>query len=152
MKYDAVILSYSKTPEHIKITKDCIDSLRNAKNKIGVNIFVIESYDPNIKYEGTKTIYWVGQNGFNYNESMNYGFSLTKEKYVFFFNNDLVFSDNWADNCYHVFNMGFDLFSIQDGFQSEKNGCCENEKKIFNYARSYDCISFVLNCYSLCRI
>jgi len=111
MRYDVIILSYSKTAQHIKITKDCISSLKKAKNKIGVNIFVIESFNPNIKYDGATTVFWVGQNGFNYNESMNYGFSLTKEKYVFFCNNDLEFSDGWADNCYYVFNMGFDSIS-----------------------------------------
>lgn len=111
MKYDVILLSYSKTPKHIEITKNCIDSLKKAENKIGVNIFVIESFNPNIKYDGANTVFWVGEKGFNYNESMNYGFSLTKEKYVFFCNNDLIFNSGWADNCYHVFNMGIDSLS-----------------------------------------
>ena len=111
MKYDVILLSYSKTAKHIKITKDCIASLRKAENKIGVNIIVIESFNPSIKYDGTTTVFWVGGNGFNYNESMNYAFTLTKEKYVFFCNNDLDFSDYWADHCYHVFSMGINSLS-----------------------------------------
>ena len=111
MRADIIILTYSKTKEHIRVTEECIGSLRKAKNKIGVNIHVIESYDKDIKYDGAETIFWVGENGFNYNESMNYGFSRTKEDLVFFCNNDLVFSDYWLDNCYHVFNMGFDSVS-----------------------------------------
>jgi len=110
MKYDIVILSYSKTVEHIKVTRQCIDSLLSAKNKIGVNIYVIESYDPTIKYTGAKTIYF-SEKTFNYNRSMNKGFSFTTNQYVFFCNNDLVFYDDWADNCYHVFKMGYDSLS-----------------------------------------
>ena len=79
MRADIVILSYSKTAEHIKITKDCIDSLLKAKNKIGINIYVLESYNDKIKFEGTTTIFFK-ESEFNYNRSMNEGFKYTKEK------------------------------------------------------------------------
>lgn len=111
MKYDIIILAYSKTNEHIECTKNCIKSLRDAKNNIGVNIYVIESYNEKIKYSGAKTVFWVGENGFNYNESLNYGVSICKEDYIFLCNNDLVFSDGWADNCYYVFAMGYESLS-----------------------------------------
>jgi len=110
MKYDMVILSYSKTDRHKEITQQCIDSLLKAKNKIGVNIFVFESYDSGVKYRGAKTIFYQRPE-FNYNHSMNYGFTFTNEEFVFFCNNDLVFYDGWADSCYHVFRMGYDSLS-----------------------------------------
>ena len=111
MRYDVIILSKSDTNEHIDITKNCIRSLLSAKNKIGVNIYVIESHNKNIKYNGAKTIYWVGDDGFNYNQALNYGISISKEEYVFCCNNDLVFGNNWADNCYYVFAMGYESVS-----------------------------------------
>lgn len=106
MKFDVILLSYSKTPTQVKTTQDCIKSLIRAKNKIGVNIFVVESYNPDIKFKGAETHFYKKKE-FNYNQSMNFAFTLTKEKYVFFANNDLEFFDGWADACYHVFRMGY---------------------------------------------
>jgi len=110
MTYDVIILSYSKTKQHKQITLDCIKSLVEAKNRIKINIIVLESYDASVNFKNTKTIFYQ-QEKFNYNHSMNYGFSLTNSDYVFFCNNDLIFSDGWADACYHVFKMGYDSLS-----------------------------------------
>lgn len=110
MTYDLIILSYAKTPEHKKITQDCIKSIVNAENRVHINIFVLESFDKNIQYRGATTIFFKEEE-FNYNRSMNYGFSLTSAPYVFFCNNDLIFSDGWADNCYYGFRMGYDSVS-----------------------------------------
>lgn len=110
MRADIIILTYSKTKEHINVTKQCIKSLREAKNKIGINIYVVESYDSEIKYDGANMIFFK-ENDFNYNRSMNKGFEHTTNDYVFFANNDLIFYDWWLDNCYHVFNMDFDSVS-----------------------------------------
>lgn len=106
MTFDIIILSYSKTDKHIKTTNDCIKSLLNAKNKVAVNVTVIESYNKKIRYNGVKNVFYQ-QPKFNYNNSMNYGASITNNDYVFFCNNDLVFYDGWADNCYYAFKMGY---------------------------------------------
>jgi len=106
MTFDIVILSYGKTKEHIQTTNDCIASLKKAKNKIGVNIYVLESFNENIKYDGVENFFYQQQK-FCYNASMNKGFELTTNNYVFFCNNDLIFYDGWADACYNAFAMGY---------------------------------------------
>jgi len=110
MTFDIVILSYAKTKEHKQITEKCIKSLMEAKNKVKVNIIVLESYDPTIKYKDAKNVFYQ-QPVFNYNNSMNEGFKYAKNDYVFFCNNDLVFYDGWADACYQVFAMGYESLS-----------------------------------------
>ena len=110
MTFDVVILAYSRTEEHRKITEDCIKSLKNAKNKIDVNIIVLESFDKRAKFEGVTNVFF-SEAKFCYNNSMNEGFKYTTADYVFFCNNDLFFYDGWADSCYNVFHMGYKSLS-----------------------------------------
>ena len=110
MTFDVILLSHAKTTQHKQITEKCIKSLVEAKNKINVNIIVLEDFDPTIKYKNTTTIFFK-ETKFNYNRSMNEGFKHTKSDYVFFCNNDLVFHDWWADACYQAFAMGYESLS-----------------------------------------
>jgi len=110
MTFDIIILAYSKTPEQKGITQDCIDSLIKAKNNVKVNIIVLESYDESVVFNDATTIFFK-EKEFNYNRSMNEGFKRSKNKYVFFCNNDLIFEDGWADACFNVFNMGYKSLS-----------------------------------------
>ena len=105
MTFDVILLSYSKTPEHRAITEDCIKSLKKAKNKVKVNIIVLESYEEQ-NFKGVKNVFFK-ENKFCYNQSMNEGFKHTSAPFVFFCNNDLIFSHGWADNCYQAFAMGY---------------------------------------------
>ena len=110
MTFDIIILAYSKTAGHKKITSDCIKSIVAAENKIKANIIVLESFDEKVKFENAKTIFFK-EKEFNYNRSMNEGFKHTTSDYVFFCNNDLVFHDYWADHCYSAFKMGYESIS-----------------------------------------
>ena len=110
MTFDIVILSYAKTREHKQITEKCIKSLTEARNKVRVNIIVLESFDPTIKYKNAKNVFY-DRKPFNYNHSMNKGFEYTDADYVFFCNNDLIFNDGWADACYQAFAMGYESIS-----------------------------------------
>ena len=110
MTFDIIILSYSKTEKHRKITEDCIKSLKEAKNKVAVNIIVLESYDKDVRFDGVKNVFYQ-QPKFCYNASMNEGYRYATSDYIFFCNNDLIFNDGWADNCYYAFSMGYDSIS-----------------------------------------
>lgn len=110
MIFDVILLAYSKTEGHRQITVDCIKSLKKAKNDVGINIIVLESFDIGVKFKGAITFFYQ-QHLFNYNASMNKAFSLSESDYVFFCNNDLQFFDGWADECYKVFRMGYDSVS-----------------------------------------
>jgi len=110
MIFDVILLAYSKTTKYKQITVDCIKSIKKAKNDIKINIIVLESFDIDVKFKNTTT-YFYQHGDFNYNESMNKGFSLSTSDYVFFCNNDLEFTDGWADECYKVFRMGYKSLS-----------------------------------------
>lgn len=110
MTFDIIILAYSKTPKQKQTTQDCVDSLLKAKNKVKVNIIVLEGYDQAVGFVGTTKIFFQEEE-FNYNRSMNEGFKYSTNKYVFFCNNDLIFNDGWADACLDVFNMGYKSLS-----------------------------------------
>lgn len=106
MRYDVIILSYGIDEEAIQITKNCIESLRNAEAKIKLDITVIEN-GSNVKYKNARTLFYK-EDVFNYNQSMNYGIQHTKNDYIIMCNNDVKFEKNFADKLHMAFNMGYE--------------------------------------------
>lgn len=91
---DIIIIAASKSAELIQITQNCIDSVYRSNGKF--NIVVIETLNKNQKYDNAKVLYFINKK-FNYNKTINFGLSKTKNKIVGVFNNDLIFSKNWFD-------------------------------------------------------
>jgi hypothetical protein len=76
-------------------TKNAIYTCR--EHTPGVQIIVVETYNETIKYDCDILIKNSNPN-FNYNECLNLATPYAKHKYIGYFNNDVTFSPNWAQN------------------------------------------------------
>jgi hypothetical protein len=86
---DIILVSYAKNKKLKKITDEAIRSI-DPKH----NIIIIES-NPSASYPGTTTVY--PNVSFNYNKFLNIGARRGGQEYIFFGNNDLIFTKNWDE-------------------------------------------------------
>jgi len=93
-KLDIVIIAASKSKELINITEQAITSAVGTCN----NIYVVETFNKNVNYNNAKMLYDIQKDNFNYNRTINKAFNQTKSEYVGFFNNDVIFTENWGKN------------------------------------------------------
>lgn len=110
---DVVILSYARNSTLKKITEEAVLSLLDSENsdEIRFDILVIESnksLQP-YNYPDTKTIYPTEKFGFNH--YLNLGLKNTKNEFICFCNNDLVFHKFWASGLIKQFERDNELMS-----------------------------------------
>lgn len=94
---DVILLSYAKSDKLKQMTQTAIETLKASSEKIKFNIVIIESeksLEP-YQYDGTSTYYL--DIPFNYNTYMNIASQYGKDKYIAFCNNDVIFTEEWAD-------------------------------------------------------
>lgn len=84
---DAILVSDAKIPELQKITQQAIDSIGPH-----INVIVIES-NKDVIYKFAHTIH--PEIPFNYNSYLNLGAKTGNAEYIFFGNNDLIFTKYW---------------------------------------------------------
>lgn len=94
---DVCIISYAKTEELQKITRDGIKTLLESESTIKFNVFVVESNrEVNYNhYPNTRTIYPEDRK-FGYHKYMNLAIKEGKAEFVFLANNDLTYVEGWA--------------------------------------------------------
>ena len=90
---DVIVPSLSK-PEHHKMIKNCINSLRDSEKNIKFNVVLIESWKEHFDLGQDKTIKFDLEK-FNYNHALNQGISATNNEWIVLANNDLIFQPNW---------------------------------------------------------
>ena len=90
---DVILISHGATKELQTITQNAVDTCGKH------NIIVVETHSK-IKYKNCNTVYNIQTpKEFNYNKTLNEAFKLTRSEYVFFGNNDLQFTEGWAEEC-----------------------------------------------------
>jgi len=98
MKVDIIILSNTINIQYYNMLKECITSIKANKN-ITPHIIVIETNKKlKEKQDSLKLpidVFFVPDDEtFNYNKFQNYGLSFSKNKYICFSNNDVIYQDN----------------------------------------------------------
>lgn len=107
MTIDVIILSESINNELIKMTTECINSLRQSETHIKFNVILIESnkqIDPLIYSDIIDHLY-IPDEEFNYNKFCNIGLSFCTNEYVCLCNNDLIFQPNWCTEILKIQNQ-----------------------------------------------
>jgi len=98
MKVDIIILSNTINMYYYNMLKDCILSIKNNKNITPVIIVIETNKKLKNKLESLKLpidiFYIPDDETFNYNKFQNYGLSFSKNKYICFTNNDVIYQDN----------------------------------------------------------
>ncbi len=95
---DIIILSFAKSEKHIRLTSNCLESLKYSEHFNRFNIIVVET-NKDVNYDcngsGCKTIYL--DKPFNYNEFANEAIKMSDNELIGVFNNDIIFHPNWFD-------------------------------------------------------
>ena len=120
MRFDIILLSYGVNAKFRQYTIDCIRSLKKAENQVKFDILVLEN-GIETEYKGAKTVFYKKEK-FNYNASLNYGISITRNPYIVCCNNDLVFYRGFAENLYYAFKMGYKSVSPYCGITHPGRG------------------------------
>jgi GT2 family glycosyltransferase len=97
MEIDVIMLTNTKDDSFYKMTKETIESLLNSETEHNFNIILVESnnnseyrYDyPNLKLIKSNLT------EFNYNTSLNIGLDHSKNHWIIFSNNDIIYTKGW---------------------------------------------------------
>lgn len=126
---DIIIISCGKTDLHRQLTQNAINSCLNSGE--GFRIIIIETCQ-DVKYDNAETYFFPSKGNFNYNRALNYGMSLSNDKYVALCNNDLIFHKGWTENIINVldnyadsacpFDKGYHLNNRECKMQKVKEG------------------------------
>ncbi len=103
MTFDVVILAYSISSETILLTEAALRSLRGAESTVKFHPVVVESgkFYP---YNSTQIFY--PREPFNYNRACNLALRYTKNPYILFCNNDIIFKPGFAEVMLREFEEG----------------------------------------------
>lgn len=99
---DVVIISNAKDFFHREITENTLKTLMEATNMCLVNPIVIESSTTE-QYGNTTTIH--PKESFGYNKYLNIGAKAGNSEFIAFCNNDLEFTNGWADKIIEAMNL-----------------------------------------------
>ncbi|SER31667.1 glycosyltransferase family 2 protein [Pedobacter rhizosphaerae] len=117
---DVVILSNAKNKTLTDLTIATVNSLlsSNKTSQINFNIVVIESNKAIAPYQFPNTTTLYPTEDFGFNKFLNIGIKHTHGQYVCLANNDLIFSNGWAESLLEEFEKDQTLYSA--------NAFCEN--------------------------
>lgn len=100
--HDVVILSLTKDSNTLKMTLNCIKSLRSSEPNVKFNVILIESnINSSHYYKDIADQVITPNTKFNYNKFMNIGMEYTTSEWVSLCNNDLLFYENWATTIHN---------------------------------------------------
>jgi len=136
---DVIILSYAKNDSLKQTTLNCLESLvkSESQNHIQFNIIILESnksLQP-FRYPNCQTYY--PKESFGYHKYLNLGIQLTKNTYICFCNNDLIFHHNWATEILKVFENNKEILSCspQDPWLHKQFNINLNQQYIIGYEK-----------------
>lgn len=97
-KVDVIILSNTINMYYYNMLKTCVMSIRNSKNIIPYIIVIETNKKLKNKLETLKLpvdVFFVpDDSAFNYNRFQNYGLTFSKNKYICFSNNDVIYQED----------------------------------------------------------
>jgi hypothetical protein len=140
-----VIIPSLTTPEHKKMVKDCINSLRQSESQHHFNVILIES---------SQSIRELGQNQtlkapvpFNYNKALDSGIKISNSEWVVMANNDLLFEKNWFSEILKASQERPDIKSFSSwnnigGWHQTRMPQCEDIRE--GYGIGYELCGWIL--------
>ena len=106
MTVDVIILSNCKDEQYYTANNNCLNSLLHSEKDILFNIIVIESnpdfYEIALSYRLPNVTVVIPEQPFNLNRYLNIGLTLTKEPWIVFTNNDVIFHKGWLSEMFKV--------------------------------------------------
>lgn len=114
MIYDLIIVAYSSNSNLIKVTQNCIDSIRSECD----NIIIVEIFPIKYDYKDCLVIPYEGI--FNYNRALNLGIEYSKGDILILANNDLIFYPGWSQIGPLMIANGFGSASALSQFHIKK--------------------------------
>ena len=106
MELDVIILSHCANEACFRVNNACIESLINSENKITFNILIIESFPgfstKGFTYAFPNVTVITPLEQFNFNRFLNIGLSRSKNEWVLFSNNDVLFHESWLTEILNV--------------------------------------------------
>ena len=102
---DVIILSYCINKKIYEMNVNCLNSLLNSESDYNFNVLLIES---NKKVLQSDWIYSqfpqvnliIPQEPFNYNKFLNIGLTHSRNEFIAFCNNDLLFENGWFNSIH----------------------------------------------------
>lgn len=97
MEIDVIMLTNTKDEKYYKMTKETIESLIHSETEHFFNIILIESNNESEYLYNYERLTLVKSNlkEFNYNTSLNIGLDYSKNHWVIFSNNDIIYEKGW---------------------------------------------------------